>query len=816
MNSSGEGKLLSSMMRLMEQSDLDLLQAVPLYHLQAVLKTRRLATSIQAFSGNASVSNPAAFVSATAAQELAQHLFAPPAIAEVLGQLVETDIMILRELVACGGRANSRDLAFYFASAGLLENVGEPESVEERDRPLASNAPLLPLQPPQYPAAHPHGVFEQALRRLLLSGLLFWGRQAIQVSRDYTSGIHDGVLIVPVAICTIVCQDWPLNDKPVLATKEVDIGERARKLQRALYLYWSLIASQREGLALINSGQLARQALRQVVEQIEQQEHIEFARLESSFPRLFFLRLLLMRLGLVQERRNALHALPDAAEAYFSLPLSERIRRCYRLYVETSFWNELAYLPELNVRPGPSPLAPAHEEIVRARQEVMLRLAYEQPGQVHRLTTVIARMKLYVPYLLFPRQYGARADRYSSDSNPYGWDFRLRRGWLTHREGWHMVEGGFLRAMLAGPLYWLGVVELDREENPQAFRFTSDAALILGEIPLDGPPEPEGRLIVQPNFELIALAPVSEALLIQLDRFAERVSVEHIAQYRLTRASATRAIQRGWGEKDILRVLEQASRRETGENGDIPQNVRYSLSEWERQARRVELWTDMVLLEVDDALLLDEIFDDSEARLFFGKRLAPKLAEVRPQHLSAVQELLWQRQYLPAHSIAPASEGTPAQREPQWRLHENGLLEPCYAVLDLYLIAEVTRFCEVDEATGWLCLTEAAIKQALAQGTELVAIIRFLQQFCENGIPAPLLIRLKLWGGGYEDLRSIQVEQTPLLRLPASILQDLQADAMVSSLLGKEVEQSSRLVHVEPEHLSQLVEMLRERGFTVE
>src|SRR5205085_5512855 len=202
-------------------------------------------------------------------------------------------------------------------------------------------------------------------------------------------------------------------------------------------------------------------------------------RVESDIPHLQFIRFLLMKLGLLVERQSALYAAP--AEDFFALPLIERARRCYRLWLETPFWNELAYLPDVIVRPGPTPLDPAHEEVVRARQVVVERVLHEQADVWHELPAFIARTKLYAPYLLFPRQYGSRADRYSMGSNPYGWDFRLRRGWLMHREGWYLVEGGFIRSVVLGPLHWLGLVELDSENHPDAFRFAPEVSGITSD-----------------------------------------------------------------------------------------------------------------------------------------------------------------------------------------------------------------------------------------------------------------------------------------------------------------------------------------------
>jgi Helicase conserved C-terminal domain len=811
----------------MEQSDLYLLQTVPPYHLQALVKARHLAYSFKGQNINAP-SDPARTTA-----EIAQLLFNPGSCRDAIGSLNEMEQLILRELVACGGRANSRDLALYFSlvDTPLKREKGNTSTSTINPENVSSRSHLQFQEvPPQYPTPHPHGVFEQALHRLLLLGLIFWGKQTSFVGRDYASGVYDGVLIVSQTVIEATNELWHANEEGsahVTPTQQessestaVDditggVSEGISTLQRILYRYWSLVASMREGLSLVNNRLLSRPFLRQVVDQLSPTGSLQLEQIhtEADVPRLLFTRLLLMKLGLLSEQRGAICAMP--ADAFFSLPLLERARRCYQLWLESAFWNELAYLPDVVAHPGPAPLEPAHEEVVHARKLVVERLLHEQVGGWHELLTFIAHTKLHVPYLLFPRQYGSRAERYSIGNNPYGWDFRLKRGWLTPREGWYLVEGGFIRAMISGPLHWLGLVEVDSEDRPEAFHIVKDMGLVSGETP-SGVQEPAwGRLVVQPNFELIALAPVSEALLVNLDRFAERTRLELVAQYRLTKASVTRAIQMGLHAETIQQVLGQAA------GGPIPQNVQYSLVEWERQARRVELWRGVALLEVDDAALLDELFNDEQICLLFGRRLAPLLAEVVTDQLPAIQEILWRRDYLPALGSAPVHDnllesGRLPIREPQWRLQQNGLLQPCYAVLDLYLEAEVERITELDEATGWRKVTPAAIQQARSAGLLLEHIVRFLQHYCEGGVPTSFLIRLKLWGGGYERQDSIGVECAPLLSLSAQALQDIQTDEELGPLLGTEVPLEHRLVRVDPGALERVVELLRERGFTVE
>ena len=224
---------------------------------------------------------------------------------------------------------------------------------------------------------------------------------------------------------------------------------------------------------------------------------------------------------------------------------------------------------------------------------------------------------------------------------------------------------------------------------------------------------------------------------------------------------------------------------------------------------------------MDDAALLDQIIPDAETRPLFGRRLAPLLAEVLIDQLPTVQEILWQQDYLPALVSASLYDsvlengGLPT-REPQWRLQHNGFLQPCHAVLDLYLISEVERITVLDEATGWRKITPEAIQHACSSGLPLDYIVRFLQHYCEGGIPASFLIRLKLWGDGYEQQNTIGVEHAPLLNLSNQALQDIQADEELGPLLRTEVPPESRLVRVPPEALERVVELLKERGFSVE
>ncbi len=797
----------------MEQSDLELLKSAPLPHLHVLMRTRSVPLPFGK-SSEQYLAEPEAI------NEVGTFLFNEQILQTLMSELETADLLILQELVACGGRANSRDLALYLMLSerlvGKKNDITVPFSEQNGATENSNPTTTTSLHTIHYPVAHPHGLFEQAIRRLLLLGLVFWGKQTNFANREYTSGVHDGVLVVPRAVRTVAHliqnKQAPSTEQHITQTP-IAASEGMLLLQRQLYRYWSCVAATRDGLALLaTSGLLTRAALRQVVEHLEPGTIYEQTRAENDLPHLLFIRLLLLHLGLLRVRNGTLQAAP--ALAFFELPLFERVRRCYRLWLEQPFWNEMNYLPDVVLRPGPTPTEPAHEEVVRARQSVVTRLLQEQQAVWLPVNSLITRTKLYIPYLLFPRQHGPRTDRYSSGSNPYGWDFRLKRGWLTHREGWHMVEGGFVRTLLTGPLHWLGLVETKQDDNENFVRFSPLSGLLMSDGVLPVETTPPGRLIIQPNFEVVALAPVSEALLVQLDSFAERVSLELIAQYRITKTSVTHAIQMGILAETILAILERAT------GGELPQNVRYSLIEWERQARRIELWRTAILLEVDTAALLDDLFANEATRPLLRRRLSPLLAEVAPQHLPTLQALLWQRDYLPAVTTAPTQEmvlenGRFVVREPQWQLDPDGHIVPLYPVTDLYLTAEIRRFSTINEA-GERIITAHTLQTALTQGLTLEYILRFLQQYCHDGIPPAFLIRLKLWGDGYGEQHTIMIEREPLLSLPAQILQDIQHDEELRPLLGAEIEQPQRFVRIQQKHLEQVIALLQQRGFQLE
>ncbi len=591
-------------------TDLELLRAAPLGHLRAIAETRRLSLASGALAG-AGTPN---------LEELAQRLFYEPSLREALRELSSPQRAILRELARCGGQAPNFDLRAYLIAAGWIPGSGR-----------APDAQI--------------SLYDLALGRLLGLGLVFWGRLDLLGSREYASGAHEGLLAVPPSVLALLA--LPEFSAPV--ESPIQWQPRAPRLasveamQRDLYLYWNALYDLPGGLALLASGLAPKAALRSLNAALSLKSEIETIKSEQEAERLFFLRLLAQALGLLEADAEVVRAAD--APAFFALSLAERTRRAFAAWRDGVFWNELLHLPGMALRPQPPPLEPARPELVRARLVALALLGEVASEGWTPRAAFLSLARLRLPHLLFPPRGKGLVDRYSAAGNPFGWDFRPRGGWLSLHDGWMRVEGAFLANVIEGPLHWLGAVDLDCAPSgkPIAYRLSAVGLALLGKgaWPAALDETEAGRMVIQPNFEVVALPPVREAALLVLDQLAERQSLDQVALYRLTRERWLSALRQGKSAEALIDQLEQMAQ------AALPQNTRYSLLEWERQAQRVRLSRDVALLEVQDAALLDALLADDASAALILRRLTPTAALVDRQHLSRLYQALLDRGQLP-------------------------------------------------------------------------------------------------------------------------------------------------------------------------
>lgn len=396
-------------------------------------------------------------------------------------------------------------------------------------------------------------------------------------------------------------------------------------LQRDLYLILQEVHA--NPIKLLKSGAVGKrdsQRLLQILPAAAGEESDPTAKARAQGTWFEFLWLLVQRAGLTQAEESRL-VLSDEGRRFLRLPESEQVRRLLTGWAHLPEWNEFLRVPTLTFD-GAFGDMPAPYQVVGARGTLLELLQRERPyPDWHTFPSLLASVQRYRVGFLIPQR--TRVNYYpwqrgkKDEGTPYVGIYLKGvspRRLLDKQRDWELVEGGFLRTVFEESLLWLGVVRLGYDgDRLTAFQLTERGAAALGLIETPAaeaaPVTPTERtLVVQPNFEVVAYMEMTGvSLLVELDRFAERVRLDRAALYRLTRASLYRGLQDGLTLDEVLRILE------TRNGGPLPQNVAYSLAEWERLYQRIH---------VQRAVTLVEAGDDEELQAL---RALPELADAR-------------------------------------------------------------------------------------------------------------------------------------------------------------------------------------------
>ena len=142
---------------------------------------------------------------------------------------------------------------------------------------------------------------------------------------------------------------------------------------------------------------------------------------------------------------------------------------------------------------------------------------------------------------------------------------------------------------------WLNIIERSREQstNRAVFRVTPFGRWFAGR----GPEPATQRLgqfpiAVGANFEILLYRPTPRRVW-ALSAFSEQKALDRVSTYTLTAPALIRALSSGVDLTEIVDILERQS------GAPLPQNVAYTLNEWDRGYRRIWLRR-AVLLEPEE------------------------------------------------------------------------------------------------------------------------------------------------------------------------------------------------------------------------
>lgn len=556
--------------------------------------------------------------------------------------------------------------------------------------------------------------------------------------------------------------------------------------QRELFVYWS--CTRFKPLQLNAAGLVQKRALRLLNDQLISPEPALGEGAEHETPRLRFIRLMLQALGLCVRTNHHLRAAGTLLDtpAFWARPVLRRTRTCLEAWLGLTEWSELSTLG----------MDTFDLELGQARKLLLGHLCLQQPGIWLSAERFLERLSVLAPRLIFQNQDKYPGIPYFKDAN-----------YLTQQTRWVAeVEAAFVGGVLSGPLHWLGLVDICLEEGRLlAFRLTEQANLAMrldASLPVaTAESEAVGRLVVQPNFQLLALGDVPEPTLARIEVFADRVRADRGAfEFKLSRQTFYAAQQRGLSARGIVDFLQHQA------GAPLPQNVLRTLREWGEQSERIVIRPSIALCQTDSAALADSLWQDPTLKAHLERRLGPDILLLKRGGTSSLRELLLQRGQLPALTRAHDPD------RGKVRAATDGTLTPVYEGPDLLLSERLAEL--ADNRGGRFAVTRFSVERCLERGLTVATYLERLAAIHCGPLPPGLVARVKAWGHYYG---SASLAKVLLLEVQdRATAEELLADPeLTTQIVRFEPDATGRLLLVTTEDVAGLRRCLEARGVQV-
>lgn len=658
-------------------------------------------------------------------------------------------------------------------------------------------------------------IFPDIIARLTRFGFVFSRLPAeMQNSsqNNYRLQFHPAeTLFVPDAVRRHLPAPKPVADDTQPWTPSRVAGGNAAFFLRELYIYWDYV--RRTDVPLLQSGLVGKRSLKAINQALmEPDPRLEQASTENDTRKLLFLRLLLQALGLVKSTAGKLVASGDAQSALPDLWTQELPTQTLTVL---KAWMGLARDPTIDsevLRLGPN--------LQAGRDALLTALKGRQPEVWFEPDELVETLRGRSVNFLFSERSQFESRRFNSNYYSTYWGGSYFGSVSALLKQLDAAERKFVRNTLDSLPLTLGLVEVGYDErDPQtwyAVRLTSLGQAVLSHldgragkvasIPADALPQlptsDQGRVVIQPNFQILALGPVKLATLARLDVFADRRKTDVGAtEYHLSRESVYRAQQAGMSVAEIVSFLTEAT------GADLPQNVQRSLDEWAAHHERITFRSGATLLQAADEAALQTLLADHDFGPHLARPLAPDVALVKPRHRQRLVDSLLQ------HGVLPAiSDDQPSSADHSVVIDEHGDIRPVHAVPSLHLSGRLARFADRAEDGGW-ALTPASIRRAAGDRQKVLDLIRELDKLQRGALPPSVVEMVKRYGAYYGDSA---VETLTLLEFrDLQALDELLRDPALKKLLTRFPAGDRALAVVDPKKLPEVEHRLAVLGVAV-
>ncbi len=283
---------------------------------------------------------------------------------------------------------------------------------------------------------------------------------------------------------------------------------------------------------------------------------------------------------------------------------------------EMTEWNELWQLTNLQ----PEDTGTWHHDPTLARAALLRHLAALASDEWFGIADFVDAIKATDPD--FQRPGGDYETWYIRDA--------ASGTYLTGFDSWYQVDGVLLWALITGPAWWLGLVDLGPAAEGDALNLFCPKPTLAPAVKIEPPPS-----VLHADLT-VAIPAARRFERFQLARVADLVKADDPYVYRLTPASLNRARQQRIDGQKVLTFLDGLSA------ASLPDAIRAALARWAE--RGTEVWLEKaVLLRVTDETVLSQILAAPEAARYVHRVVGPTAAVVAerdwPDMAAALAEL---------------------------------------------------------------------------------------------------------------------------------------------------------------------------------
>lgn len=311
-------------------------------------------------------------------------------------------------------------------------------------------------------------------------------------------------------------------------------------------------------------------------------------------------------MGLASVENGMFKPVPARARQWLEDSRPRQVRALAEAWRNCTLYNDLWHTPGLT----PEDTGWRNDPLL-ARQTVLTYLEMVPPHDWWPIADLIALVKAEEPD--FQRPAGDYDSWYIRDA--------ATGDYLRGFESWDRVDGMVLWFILAGPMHWLGLVDLGNDGT--LCRLTVYGRALCGETDWPDPPAEHVHAAIRADGVILAPRTLSRYERFQLARITEWGAPGDPYEYRLSAASLRRASEQGIKTDAIAAFLRRVS-------GDaLPDALAQSLAHWQ-QAGSADAWlTQAVILRTSTEEAMTAILETPELRRYLGAVLGPTAVIVR-------------------------------------------------------------------------------------------------------------------------------------------------------------------------------------------